>query len=73
VHVFGPRAVRFGLNQAARQTADSLPAEITKTRIMLHDIVRGGFYDLDRKSGLLTYRNASITGGYMLYHLCHVN
>jgi hypothetical protein len=56
-----------------RQTANSLPAEITATRIMWHDIVRGGFYELDRKSGLLTFRNASSTGGYMLYHRCHAN
>jgi hypothetical protein len=56
-----------------RQTADSLPAEITTTRIMWRDIVRGGFYELDRKSGLLTFRNASSTGGYTLYHRCHAN
>jgi hypothetical protein len=56
-----------------RQTADSFPAEFTTTRIAWHDSVRGGFYDLDRKSGLLTFRNASSTGGYILYHQCHVN
>jgi hypothetical protein len=56
-----------------RQTADSFPAEFTTTRIAWHDSVRGGFYDLDRKSGLLTFRNASSTGGYMLYHQCHAN
>ena len=55
------------------QTVDSLPAEINTTRIMWHDVRRGGFYELDRKSGLLTYRNASSTGGYILYHRCHEN
>jgi hypothetical protein len=55
------------------QTADSLPAEITTTRIMWHDVRRGGFYELDRNSGLLTFRNASSTGGYILYHRCHEN
>ena len=57
----------------ARQTADSLPAEITTTRTTWHDTVRGGFYELDRKTGLLTFRNASSTGGYMLYYRCHAN
>jgi hypothetical protein len=56
-----------------RQTADSLSAEITPTRVMWHDSVRGGFYELDRKSGLLTFRNASSTGGYMLYYRCQAN
>jgi hypothetical protein len=56
-----------------RQTADSLPAEITTTRTMWHDIVHGGSYELDRKTGVLTFRNASSTGGYMLYYRCHEN
>jgi hypothetical protein len=56
-----------------RQTVDSLPAQITTTRIMWRDSVRGGFYELDRKSGLLTFHNASSTGGYILYHQCHMN
>ena len=56
-----------------RQTADSLPAEFATTRIAWHDSVRGGFYDLDGNSGLLTFRNASSTGGYILYHRCHAN
>ena len=56
-----------------RQTADSLPAEFSPTRIMWHDVRRGGFYELDRQSGLLTFRNASSTGGYILYHRCHEN
>jgi hypothetical protein len=56
-----------------RQTADSLPAEISATQTIWHDIVRGGSYELDRKTGLLTFRNASSTGGYMLYYRCHEN
>ena len=56
-----------------RQTADALSAEITTTRAMWHDTVRGGFYEFDRKTGLLTFRNASSTGGYMLYYRCHAN
>src|ERR1700730_5535807 len=56
-----------------RQTADSFPAEFTTTRIAWHDSVRGGFYDLCRNSGLLTFRNASSTGGYILHHRCHAN
>ena len=56
-----------------RQTADALSAEITTTRAMWHDTVRGGFYEFDRKTGLLTFRNASSTGGYMLYYRCHEN
>ncbi len=56
-----------------RQTADSLSAEITPTRVLWHDSVRGGFYELDRSSGLLTFRNASSTGGYMLYYRCQAN
>ena len=56
-----------------RRTADSLPAEITTTRTTWHDTVHGGFYELDRKTGLLTFRNASSTGGYMLYYRCHEN
>jgi hypothetical protein len=56
-----------------RQTADSFPAEFATIRIAWHDSGRGGFYDLDRNSGLLTFRNASSTGGYILYHRCHAN
>jgi len=56
-----------------RQTADSLPAEISATQTIWHDIVRGGSYELDRKTGPLTFRNASSTGGYMLYYRCYEN
>jgi len=55
-----------------RQTADSVSAEITRTRVMWHD-VHGGSYELDRGSGLLTFRNASSTGGYLLYYQCQAN
>ena len=55
-----------------RQTADSVSAEITRTRVMWHD-VHGGSYELDRGSGLLTFRNASSTGGYLLYYRCQAN
>jgi hypothetical protein len=57
----------------ARQTVDSLPAQITTTLIMWRDSVRGGFYELDRQSGLLTFHNASSTGGYILYYRCHAD
>jgi hypothetical protein len=56
-----------------RQTADLLPAEITSTRVTWHDIRHGGSYELDRTSGLLTFRNASSTGGYILYYRCGAN
>jgi hypothetical protein len=56
-----------------RQTADLLPAEITSTRVRWHDIRHGGSYELDRTSGLLTFRNASSTGGYILYYRCGAN
>jgi len=56
-----------------RQTADSLAADITATRVTWHDIRRGGFYELDRTSGLLTFRNASSTGGYILHYRCGAN
>jgi hypothetical protein len=56
-----------------RQTADSLAAEFTTTRVIWHDTVHGGSYELDRGSGLLTFRNPSSTGGYMLYYRCHEN
>jgi hypothetical protein len=56
-----------------RQTADSLAAEITPTRAVWHDTVHGGSYELDRRSGLLTFRNASSTGGYILYFRCQAS
>jgi hypothetical protein len=40
---------------------------------MWHDIRRGGFYELDRRSGLLTFRNPSSTGSYLLYYRCQAN
>src|SRR5262245_11045579 len=56
-----------------RHTADSVSAEITPTRVMWHDIVHGGSYELDRRSGLLSFRNASSTGGYILHFRCQAN
>jgi hypothetical protein len=56
-----------------RRTANALPAKFTTTRTMWRDIVRGGSYELDRKSGLLTFHNASSTGGYTIYYRCHAN
>jgi hypothetical protein len=57
----------------ARQTADSFAAEITPTRVIWRDIVHRGSYELDRRSGQLTFRNASSTGGYILSYQCHPN
>ena len=54
----------------ALRTADGFPAEISSARIAWRDPGHGT-YDLDRSSGVLTYSNASSTGGYMLFHLCH--
>jgi hypothetical protein len=56
-----------------RSTADSFPAEITLSQIAWHDTLRGGYYDLDRASGELTFRNASSTGGYATHHTCHAD
>jgi hypothetical protein len=56
-----------------RQTADSLAADITPTRVVWHDTVHGGSYELNRRSGLLTFRNASSTGGYILYFRCQAS
>ena len=53
-----------------RHTADGLPADISAARIAWRDPGHG-IYDLDRSSGVLTYSNASSTGGYMLFHQCH--
>jgi hypothetical protein len=56
-----------------RSTADSFPAEITGSQILWHDTLHGGYYDLDRASGALTFRNASSTGGYATHHSCHAD
>jgi len=53
-----------------RSLADSYPARITDDRITWHDTGHGGFYELDRRTGVLTVRYASSTGGYSLHDLC---
>lgn len=55
-----------------RRRVDSFPAEITRARIRWRDTRRGGIYDLDRKTGALTVRFASSTGGYFLYDRCQI-
>ena len=53
-----------------RSLADSYPARITGDSITWHDTGRGGFYELDRRTGALTVRYASSTGGYALHDVC---
>jgi hypothetical protein len=55
----------------ARHRVDTYPAKIDPHWISWHDTAQGGFYDLDRKTGVLTMRNASSTGGYFLHDTCH--
>jgi hypothetical protein len=55
------------------QTVDGVPAHITAERIRWRDEVSGGAFDLDRGSGVLTFTNASSTGGYILRHQCRLN
>ncbi len=50
--------------------ADSYPARITDDSITWHDTRHGGFYELDRRTGALTVRYASSTGGYALHDVC---
>ena len=52
------------------RTADSFPADITETLISWHDTLHGGYYDFDRRTGALTVRYASSTGGYSLQYAC---
>ena len=52
-----------------RGQVDSLPATITKQSISWHD-PKQGFFDLDRATGNLEFRNASSTGGYFLHYTC---
>jgi len=49
--------------------ADSLSATITDKWISWHD-PKQGFFDLERATGKLQFRNASSTGGYFLYYAC---
>ena len=53
-----------------KRTVDGAPADISAARINWRDPASGGYYDLDRKSGALTFTNPSSTGGYMLFHRC---
>jgi len=53
-----------------KQTVDGVPAKISTARISWRDAATGGSYDLDRKSGDLTFINTSSMGGYMLFHRC---
>ena len=48
---------------------DSEAATITDKWISWHD-PKQGFFDLDRATGRLQFRNASSTGGYFLYYSC---
>ena len=48
---------------------DSSPATITDKRITWPD-PKQGFFDFDRTTGKLQFRNASSTGGYFLYYSC---
>jgi hypothetical protein len=48
---------------------DSLSATISEKSISWHD-PKQGFFDLERTTGKLQFRNASSTGGYFLYYTC---
>jgi hypothetical protein len=52
-----------------RDRVGSLPAKITDAWISWHDPQRG-FFDLDRATLGLRFRNASSTGGYFLHYAC---
>jgi len=53
-----------------RSLADSYPARVTDKSVTWHDTGHGGFYELDRRTGALTVRYASSTGGYALHDVC---
>ena len=53
-----------------KRTVDGAPAQISAARISWRDAATGGSYDLDRKSGDLTFTNSSSMGGYILWHRC---
>lgn len=48
---------------------DLLAATITDKRITWHD-PKQGYFDFDRATGQLQFRNASSTGGYFLHYTC---
>lgn len=52
-----------------RGLVGSVPATITDKRISWRD-PQQGFFDLDRATGKLEFRNASSTGGYFLHYTC---
>jgi len=52
------------------RTADTFAADISDTLISWHDTLHGGYYDFDRRTGALTVRYASSTGGYSLQYAC---
>jgi hypothetical protein len=54
-----------------RSRVDSLQATITEQSISWHD-PKQGFFDLDRATGRLEFRNASSTGGYFLHYTCRL-
>jgi len=54
----------------ARHTVDNFPAKISNSQISWRDTTDNANYQLDRSSGVLTYTNASSTGGYMLFYQC---
>jgi hypothetical protein len=53
-----------------RRMADSFAADISDLLISWHDSLHGGYYDFDRRTGALTVRYASSTGGYSLQYAC---
>jgi len=48
---------------------DARPATITDKQISWPD-PKQGFFELERATGKLQFRNASSTGGYFLYYTC---
>jgi hypothetical protein len=54
-----------------RGRVDSLSATITDKWITWHD-PKQGFFDFERDTGKLQFRNASSTGGYFLYYTCRI-
>ncbi len=52
-----------------RGRVDSVAATITDQWISWHD-PNQGFFDFERATGKLQFRNASSTGGYFLYYTC---
>jgi hypothetical protein len=51
---------------------DSLPATISDKWVSWHD-PKQGFFDFERATGKLEFRNASSTGGYFLHFECRPN